>query len=106
MPTTPTVIWKVSLRPGRPAHQFTYTPIDLTEDYIAPNVGVGTTTNYLYNLDKQLIRVTRPDAQMLSLDYDTAGRLSAMTSPRGITTYNYSAVTGNISGISAPAAWD
>ncbi|MBI5150613.1 MAG: PASTA domain-containing protein, partial [Candidatus Omnitrophica bacterium] len=88
--------------PGRPAHQFTYTPLNFTEDYIAPNVGVGTTTNYLYNLDKQLIRVTRPDAQILSLDYDTAGRLSGMTFPRGAVTYSYSATTGNLSGITAP----
>jgi RHS repeat-associated protein len=88
--------------PGRPAHQFTYTPLDLTEDYVAPNVGVGTTTNYLYNLDKQLIRVTRPDAQMLNLDYDTSGRLSTMTFPRGTITYSYDAATGNLSGISAP----
>ncbi|MBI5024959.1 MAG: hypothetical protein HZC18_08215 [Candidatus Omnitrophica bacterium] len=88
--------------PGRPAHRFTYTPLNFTEDYIAPNVGVGTTTNYLYNLDKQLIRVTRPDAQMLNLNYDTAGRLSTMTFPRGTLTYNYNAATGNLSGITAP----
>jgi RHS repeat-associated protein len=88
--------------PGRPAHQFTYTPLNFTEDYIAPNVGAGTTTNYLYNLDKQLIRVTRPDAQMLNLNYDTAGRLSTMTTPRGTSTYAYYPTTGNLSGITAP----
>ncbi|MBI5024953.1 MAG: hypothetical protein HZC18_08185 [Candidatus Omnitrophica bacterium] len=88
--------------PGRPVHRFTYTPLNFTEDYIAPNVGTGTTTNYLYSLDKQLIRVTRPDAQMLNLNYDTAGRLSTMTFPRGTIQYAYAATTGNLSGITAP----
>ena len=28
--------------PGRPAHAFTYTPVDLEEDYVPPDVGAGT----------------------------------------------------------------
>src|SRR5262249_34722872 len=36
--------------PGRPLHAFTYTPVDLEEDYVPPDVGAGTTlTHYAYN---------------------------------------------------------
>ena len=36
--------------PGRPAHAFTHTPVDLMASYIPPNVGAGTNqTLYAYN---------------------------------------------------------
>ena len=88
--------------PGRPEHEFVYTPVDLVEDYTPPPVvGTGKTT-YLYNLDKQLTRITRPDGQMIQYDYDSGGRLGSMTTPRGTTTYAYSSTTGNLATISAP----
>jgi len=70
--------------PDRPAHGFTYTPVNLEEDYAPPNVGAGTnSTHYTYNLDKQLTQITRPDGQTVDLGYDTGGRLSTVTTVQG-----------------------
>jgi RHS repeat-associated protein len=72
--------------PSRPSHAFTYTPVNLEEQYLPPSPlwgeggGEGWKTTYSYNLDKQVTLITRPDGQTVSLDYDTGGRLSTMTS--------------------------
>ncbi|WP_295433562.1 PKD domain-containing protein [uncultured Thiodictyon sp.] len=89
--------------PGRPAHGFSYTPVDLTADYTPPEVGAGTnSTHYSYNLDKQLTRVLRPDGLSVDLDYDTAGRLKTLTVPEGTLSYGYHATTGRLNRITAP----
>ncbi len=47
--------------PGRPAHNFDYTPLDLTKDYMPPSIGkADTNTGYAYDLDRNLIEVDRP----------------------------------------------
>ena len=89
--------------PGRPAHTFTFTPVDLMASYVPPNVGAGTNaTTYAYNADRQLTQVNRPDGLTVGLGYDTAGRLSATTIARGTLSYTYSATTGNLASIAAP----
>ena len=56
--------------PGRPAHTFTYTPVNLGQDYIPPDVGAGTnSTHYNYNLDGQLDSITRPDGKTIVFTY-------------------------------------
>ncbi len=89
--------------PGRPQHSFTYTPVDLEDSYTAPDTGTGSnTTTYSYNLDRQLTLITRPDGQTVSFGYDTGGRLSATTIPRGTISYSYDPTTGNLSTVTAP----
>ena len=89
--------------PGRPSHGFSYTPVDLEAQYTPPDVGAGANvTTYSYNLDKQLMTITRPDGQIVSFAYDTGGRLSTTTIPRGTVSYAYDPVTGNLSTITAP----
>jgi RHS repeat-associated protein len=91
--------------PGRPAHTFSYTPVDLEQTYDPPDVGLPIdTTQYSYNLDRQLTLVTRPDGQTLQLGYEpTGGRLSTLTLPGSqVTSYTYSATTGNLSTITTP----
>jgi RHS repeat-associated protein len=89
--------------PGRPNHEFSYTPVDLEGQYAPPNVGPGTgATTYTYNLDRQLTQVTRPDGRTVSFAYDAGGRLSSRTIQRGTTTYAYDAQTGNMSTVTAP----
>lgn len=89
--------------PGRPAHVFTYTPVDLQEQYTPPNVGAGAnSTVYAYNADKQLTQITRPDNETLGFTYDSAGRLSTLTLPGGQISYGYNATTGKLSSITAP----
>ena len=89
--------------PGRPAHTFTYNAVNLPTAYAPPNVGAGTNaTLYSYNQDQQLTRVARPDGINVDYGYDSAGRVSTITQPRGVTTYGYSATTGNLTSIAAP----
>ena len=89
--------------PGRPAHVFSYTPIDKVEEYLPPPVGPGTgQTTYTYNADRQLTTVTRPDGRSISLAYDAGGRLSSRTILRGATGYAYDAQTGKLASITSP----
>ena len=89
--------------PGQPAHTFSYTPINLLAQYTPPDVGIGnTSTQYAYNADKQLTQVTRPDGQMLSYEYDNAGRLSTLTLPGRAARLWLRRPTGKLTSISAP----
>jgi RHS repeat-associated protein len=95
--------------PGRPEHDFGYTPADLMSSYTPPVVaGTGATT-YEYNLDKQPTVVHRPDGSQIVTTYDSAGRVSTVTYPAGpstsdgniTVTRNYHPTTGNLSGMTA-----
>jgi YD repeat-containing protein len=75
----------------------------LEESYTPPDLGIGNVaTTYAYNADRQLTQVTRPDGQTLTLDYDTGGRLSTLTEPRGQTTFTYHP-SGQVNSIASPA---
>src|SRR5439155_21884762 len=74
--------------PGRPAHNFSFTPVNLMASYEPPNVGAGTNqTHYTYNFDRQLTRESRPDGRSIDFDYDIAGRLSSLSTARGSINY-------------------
>jgi RHS repeat-associated protein len=89
--------------PGRPAHEFRYTNVDLTAEYLPPDVGAGTnSTVYEYNLDKDLTRILRPDGHAIAFTYDGAGRLAKQTLPNGELTYGYNATTGKLARIDDP----
>jgi len=76
--------------PGDPAHRFAYTALDQVQTYTPPVAGTDpTATSYSYNADRQLAGVTQPDGSPISLSYDSAGRLQAVTIPRGPITYGY-----------------
>ena len=76
--------------PGKPTHVQDYSPVDLLQDYIPPAAGLTTfATNYQYNLDKQLLQETRPDAVVTNRSYDPAGRLNLLTMPTGSLGYTY-----------------
>lgn len=89
--------------PGRPAHTFAYTPVDLRASDTPPDVGVGTTqTQYTYDADRQLTRIARPDGQTVDISYDSAGRLSMLTLPNGQKNFTYHATTGRLVSVTAP----
>lgn len=89
--------------PGRPAHGFSYTPVDLTAEYAPPEVGQGPPeTAYEFDLDKKPTLITRPDGQTIALTYDHADRLTAVTSPRGTATIDYDPATGHVSTLTTP----
>ena len=83
--------------PGRPAHSFEYTPVDLEERYLPPAVPgvVPKDTSSAYNPDRQLDFVTRPDGQNLDYVYDNdvpgvkTGRLRKVPLAEGDLTYAY-----------------
>ncbi len=89
--------------PGRTLHGFTYSPIDDTASYTPPSLGSGTTTTqYTYDTDQALTRVTRPDGQLIDVTYDAAGRPSTLAIARGSIGYNYSPTTDLLMAITAP----
>jgi RHS repeat-associated protein len=93
--------------PGKPQHQFSYTPVDLESNYNPPDAGFSPrNTQYAYNLDRQLALVTRPDGQTIQLGYEpTGGRLSTLTLPGSqVTSYAYDPTKGTLSSITAPGS--
>ena len=89
--------------PGREAHIFNYTDVNLEEGYTPPDLGgVETVTSYQYNKDKQLTLVERPDGRDISYGYDSGGRLASRTVARGSYGYAYDEDTGQLSSITAP----
>ena len=97
--------------PGRPAHQFDYTSVNLLETHTAPAPEVGLApapTRYLFDLDRALDLVTLPDASSVDFTPDAAGRLSttAMSAPFGTSTRTYDHDTGRLTAIAGPAGVD
>ncbi len=89
--------------PGRPEHGFQYTAVDLESEYDPPAIGLPEhRTQFAYNIDKQLTTITRPDAKTVAFAYDTGGRVSSFTTPRGSTSFAYDNATGNETSITAP----
>ncbi len=89
--------------PGRPNHAFTYTPLDVEENYVPPDVGVGTNlTHYSYNLDRQVVQIMRPDGATVDYGYDSGGRLGTLTTARGQVRFAYHPTTGNLATVTSP----
>jgi len=89
--------------PGRPAHVFSYTDIDLNDEYTPPDLGDGDeSTVYAFNLDRQLTKITRPDGKTVDYAYDSAGRLSTLTVPTGSFRFTFATSSGQLTSILAP----
>ncbi len=90
--------------PGRPAHGFDYTPVNLTSRYRPPVAGLPVSqTQYVYNKDRQLTEVDRPDGGTVTLGYDALGRLASVTTPRGSSALTYDNAA-RLSGLTSPDA--
>lgn len=93
--------------PGRDAHVFRYSAVDLEEAYTPPEVAdTGTLfTTYEYDLDKELELVTRPDGQTIDYQYLAPGKkLSAVVTPTGTYSYAYDSVSGQLRTLTAPGS--
>ncbi|MFN8495852.1 MAG: RHS repeat-associated core domain-containing protein [Caldilineaceae bacterium] len=89
--------------PGRPAHGFNYSSVNLMDTYAPPAVGPGNwQTHYTFDLDRLLDLVTRPDGQTLDFTYDVAGRLHSLLIPGGSLTYDYDNATGLMASVTGP----
>jgi YD repeat-containing protein len=88
--------------PDRPAHAFSYNPVDLVTTYTPPAVaGVANpATSYGYNLDHQLTTLTRPDGAV-SLTYEPShtGRLLHVSLQRGQFTLDYDSSSGALASV-------
>jgi RHS repeat-associated protein len=81
--------------PGRTRHVFDYNNVDLETGYTAPAAGTDSSaTRFAYNLDKQLVKVTRPDGSTVSYGYDDAGRVADVTTATGTTSFAYDGTSG------------
>jgi RHS repeat-associated protein len=58
--------------PGRPMHEFSYTPVNLESEYDPPRVSglPAPVTQYSYTLDRQLDTITRPDPYLIRYGVD------------------------------------
>ncbi len=78
-------------------HQFSFTPVDLTQTYTPPAIGVGLpSTSYSYDADRFLTTITRPDGIVVTHVPDTFERLSQIQYPQGALSYGYSPTTGQL----------
>lgn len=86
---------------SRPAHIFEYGLLGKLEKYIPPALtGVPDTSfGYSYNLDRQIVSMTKPGGAQASFSYgSTNNLLSQIQVPQGVYSYVYStAVPGRIS---------
>jgi RHS repeat-associated protein len=78
-------------------HQFSFTPVDLTQTYTPPAIGVGLpSTSYSYDADRFLTTITRPDGVVVTHVPDAFERLSQIQYPQGALSYGYSSTTGQL----------
>jgi RHS repeat-associated protein len=84
--------------PGRPAHTFAYTPIDLISAYLPPDYE----SLYADNKDRQTVLASRPGGRLVALGYGAAGRLNTLAISRGTISFGYDATRGTLTSISAP----
>ncbi len=90
--------------PSGELHDFTFTPVDLLASYEPPSVSSASpSTQYFYDLDRELQTVTRPDGVTLAYGYDFAGRLQTTTIPQGTVTLTYNPTTGQLQSSTAPS---
>lgn len=71
---------------GKPAHNFEFNALELLTSYSPPSLdnNVSTRAEYIYNADKQISTITKPDGQRLDYDYDPVkGILKSIRTSQG-----------------------
>lgn len=81
--------------PGRPLHGFSYSSVDKLNSYTS---ALTASTLFSYNNDRQLTQVQKLGVS-LNLAYDTAGRISTLTTPSKTVTYGYDGTTGQLTSL-------
>ncbi len=62
----------------------------------APDIGTPRQTVTTYNLDHQVVQISRPDGKVVDYAYDSAGRPTTVTSSWGVESYRYDPATGQL----------
>jgi len=90
--------------PGKPIHNFYYNALELLQKYLPASLG-GTPdpTEYAYNNDKQLTKITRPDATEIDYVYNaTTGVLEKMKiASTDFFTFTYETTKGLIASVTS-----
>ncbi len=81
---------------GKPKHSMLYNAYELIQQYLPPVLG-GTSApiDYVYNADKELIRVDRPDGTSVDYNRDLVKGVLNSISVGGIDQYSYTYSTKN-----------
>ncbi|WP_141733938.1 RHS repeat domain-containing protein [Oligoflexus tunisiensis] len=78
------------LPPNEQLYRYTFDKKDLPVTNLEPIVAGATTQwNWSYSADDELTRVIHPDLSLLNYSYDSYGRLSSVSGPNILKTYNY-----------------
>ena len=85
---------------GKSAHGFAFTAVNDVTAYTPPVISGAGASKYMYDLDRELTSITRPDGQTVKYTYDPAGRVSSTTTPNETINFAYNAITGSLSGAS------
>ncbi len=91
--------------PGRLSHEFDYTAVNLLNSYNPPIVSDvhNVTTQYTYNLNREIDLITRPDGQVIDYVYNEAGKLSTINLPGSEQIiYTYNETTGKPATLTSP----
>jgi RHS repeat-associated protein len=92
--------------PGQPEHTFEYNSRDLVTETDPPFAFAGDdTTNYTYNLAKQLTREVLPNGTVIDYAYCACGRPTDITTPWGNYAYTYSSTTGQLTNVTGPGGF-
>ncbi len=78
--------------PGRPAHKMNFGINELLSSYNPPSLQglINVNTQYSYNKDKDIIKITRPDGEIINFNWNqTTGLLDQMSSSSGVKNYQY-----------------
>jgi len=89
--------------PSRAEHTFEYNRVNLATDYVSPAVAGTDRTEYIYNVDRELEQIVRPDGSTIDLGYDSGGRLQSLVAASVARSFAYDAA-GNLSLIAGGSA--
>jgi RHS repeat-associated protein len=82
--------------PGKSAHDFSFTAVNLPSSYTPPVVPGTGATRYSYDADRRISVITRSDGGTVKYSYDHAGRISSLATPTATLNYANSATTCNL----------
>lgn len=91
--------------PTRPAHQLDHNGFDLLSTYTPPLLPTvaNEATQYTYNNDRQLTKITRPNGQSAQFNYSPSNsNLASITTPTGTFSYDHDVTRGKIFKTTAP----
>ena len=89
---------------GRVSHNMVYNVFNYLVSYLPPSLGgTNPAKTYAYNSDRQLIKITNPNGQVINYNYGAAtGVLSSITTPNGNYTFNFNPTTGLLTSATSP----